>query len=388
VTLSPEESAYVDTIARFVDREVRPVVRELEQSNTFPAELIERMRALGVFGLEVPEAYGGSPVSTPCYALAAAELSRGWMSLAGAMGPHSVVCALLAAHGTDAQREQFLPGLATGEIRAAMALTEPDGGSDLQAMRTVARRQPDGSYVVNGSKTWITSGRRAGLIALLCKTNPDASPSYRGVSLLLVEPGDGFTVSRDLPKLGYKGIESCELSFDGYVAPPGALLGGEEGHGFTQMMRGLELGRIQVAARAVGVAQAAVDAAISYAQQRESFGVPIWQHQAVGHLLATMATKTEAARRLMLYAAERYDGGERSDMEAGMAKLFASEVCLEVTADAMRVHGGYGYSPEYDVERFYRDAPLMVLGEGTNEIQKNVIARQLIARARPAAASR
>jgi alkylation response protein AidB-like acyl-CoA dehydrogenase len=388
VTLSPEELAYVGTIARFVDREVRPVVRDLEQANTFPAELIERMRALGVFGLEVPEAYGGSPVSTPCYALVAAELSRGWMSLAGAMGPHSVVCSLLAAYGTDAQRERYLPRLATGEIRAAMALTEPGGGSDLQAMRTVARRQPDGSYLVTGSKTWITSGRRAGLIALLCKTNPDASPSYRGVSLLLVEPGDGFTVSRDLPKLGYKGIESCELSFDGYAATADALLGGEEGHGFGQMMRGLELGRIQVAARAVGVAQAAVDAAISYAQQRESFGVPIWQHQAVGHLLATMATKTEAARRLMLYAAERYDGGERSDMEAGMAKLFASEVCLEVTADAMRVHGGYGYSPEYDVERFYRDAPLMVLGEGTNEIQKNVIARQLIARARPAGASR
>jgi len=388
VTLSPEETAYVETIGRFVDREVRPVVRDLEQANTFPAELIERMRALGVFGLEVPEEYGGSPVSAPCYALVAAELSRGWMSLAGAMGPHSVVCSLLAAFGTPEQCERFLPRLATGEIRAAMALTEPGGGSDLQAMRTVARRQDDGSYVVSGAKTWITSGRRAGLIALLCKTDPDASPSHRGVSLLLIEPGPGFSVSRDLPKLGYKGVESSELSFDGYVAPAGALLGGAEGHGFAQMMRGLELGRIQVAARAVGVAQAAVDAAISYAQQRESFGVPIWQHQAVGHLLATMATKTEAARRLMLYAAERYDSGERSDMEAGMAKLFASEVCLEVTADAMRVHGGYGYSPEYDVERFYRDAPLMVLGEGTNEIQKNVIARQLIARARPAGASR
>ena len=388
MTLSPEETAYVETIGRFVDREVRPVVRDLEQANTFPAELIERMRALGVFGLEVPEEYGGSPVSAPCYALVAAELSRGWMSLAGAMGPHSVVCSLLAAFGTPEQCERFLPRLATGEIRAAMALTEPGGGSDLQAMRTVARRQDDGSYVVSGAKTWITSGRRAGLIALLCKTDPDASPSHRGVSLLLIEPGPGFSVSRDLPKLGYKGVESSELSFDGYVAPAGALLGGAEGHGFAQMMRGLELGRIQVAARAVGVAQAAVDAAISYAQQRESFGVPIWQHQAVGHLLATMATKTEAARRLMLYAAERYDSGERSDMEAGMAKLFASEVCLEVTADAMRVHGGYGYSPEYDVERFYRDAPLMVLGEGTNEIQKNVIARQLIARARPAGASR
>jgi alkylation response protein AidB-like acyl-CoA dehydrogenase len=263
-----------------------------------------------------------------------------------------------------------------------MALTEPGGGSDLQAMRTVAPRQPDGSYVVSGSKTWITNGRRAGLVALLCKTDPDAQPSHRGVSLLLVEPGDGFVVSRDLPKLGYKGVESCELSFDGYVAPADALLGGEEGQGFAQMMRGLELGRIQVASRAVGVAQAALDDAVRYAQEREAFGKPIWEHQAVGHLLATMATKLEAARQLVLHAATRYDSGERADMEAGMAKLFASEVCLEITADAMRVHGGYGYSPEYDVERYYRDAPLMVLGEGTNEIQKNVIARQLIARSR------
>src|SRR4051794_14832790 len=386
--LTSEETQYVATVATFVDREVRRVARDLEHANTFPAALIERMAALGVFGLVVPAAYGGSAGSTPCFATVTPQLPRGWMSLAGAMGPHSVVCTLLTAYGTEEQKRRWLPVLATGEIRAAMALTEPGGGSDLQAMRTTAARQSDGSYVVSGSKTWITNGRRAGLVALLCKTNAAASPTHAGMSLLLVEPGDGFTVSRDLPKLGYKGIESCELSFDGYVAPAEALLGGEEGQGFAQMMRGLELGRIQVAARAVGVAQAAVDAAISYAQQRESFGVPIWQHQAVGHLLATMATKTEAARRLMLYAAERYDGGERSDMEAGMAKLFASEVCLEVTADAMRVHGGYGYSPEFDVERYYRDAPLMVLGEGTNEIQKNVIAKQLINRASRGGASR
>ena len=380
MTLAAEEKTFVDTVARFVDTDARPVVRELEHSNTFPAELIERMRTLGIFGLVIPEQYGGNPVTTPCFALVAAELARGWMSLAGAMGPHSVVSTLITRYGTDEQRERWLPRLATGEIRAAMALTEPGGGSDLQAMRTVATRQPDGSYVVNGSKTWITNARRAGLNALLCKTNPSAAPAHRGVSLLLLEPGPGFVVSRDLPKLGYKGVESCELSFDDHHAPAEALLGGVEGEGFAQMMRGLELGRIQVSARAVGVAQAAVDDALRYAQERESFGVPIWQHQAVGHLLATMATKVEAARRLMIYAAERYDSGERSDMEAGMSKLFASEVCLEVTADAMRVHGGYGYSPEFDVERYYRDAPLMVLGEGTNEIQKNVIARQLVAR--------
>jgi alkylation response protein AidB-like acyl-CoA dehydrogenase len=377
-SLTAEEKQYVATVATFVDREVRPVARELEHTNTFPAELVDRMRELGVFGLVIPEAFGGAPVSTSCFALVAAELARGWMSLAGAMGPHSVVSSLLLAFGTDEQRRRWLPRLATGEIRVAMALTEPGGGSDLQAMRTVAARQDDGSFVVTGGKTWITSGRRAGLIALLCKTDPRADPSHRGVSLLLVEPGPGFTVSRDLPKLGYKGIESCELVFDGYHAPAEALLGGVTGEGFAQMMRGLELGRIQVAARAVGVAQAAVDDAVRYSQERQSFGKPIWEHQAVGHLLATMATKTEAARRLMLYAAEKYDGGERCDLEAGMAKLFASETCLEVTADAMRVHGGYGYSPEFDVERYYRDAPLMVLGEGTNEIQKNVIAKQLV----------
>jgi len=380
VKLPAEEQTYVETVARFVDADVRPVARDLEHTNTFPAELIERMRELGVFGLCIPEGYGGGAVSTACYALVAAELSRSWMSLAGAMGPHSVVATLIKTFGTDEQRQKWLPRMATGEIRGAMALTEPGGGSDLQAMRTNARRQADGTYVVNGSKTWITNARRAGVIALLCKTDPQASPAHRGVSLILVEPGPGFVVSRDLPKLGYKGVESCELSFDDYHAPNEALLGGVEGEGFAQMMRGLELGRIQVAARAVGVAQAAVNDALVYSQQRESFGVPIWQHQAVGHLLAMMATKTEAARQLMLYAAERYEAGERSDMEAGMAKLFASEVCLEVTADAMRVHGGYGYSPEFDVERYYRDAPLMVLGEGTNEIQKNVIARQLIAR--------
>jgi alkylation response protein AidB-like acyl-CoA dehydrogenase len=336
----------------------------------------------------IPEGHGGGPVSTPCFALVTAELARGWMSLAGAMGPHSVVSTLLTTFGTDEQRRAWLPRLATGEIRAAMALTEPGGGSDLQAMRTVAARQGDGSYLVTGTKTWITSGRRAGLVALLCKTDPQASPSHRGVSLLLVEPGPGFSVSRDLPKLGYKGVESCELAFDGYHASAEALLGGVEGEGFAQMMRGLELGRIQVAARAVGVAQAAVDDAVRYAQEREAFGKPIWEHQAVGHLLATMATKTEAARRLMLFAAEQYDAGERCDLEAGMAKLFASEACRELTTDAMRVHGGYGYSPEFDVERYYRDAPLMVLGEGTNEIQKNVIAKQLIARANRGGASR
>jgi alkylation response protein AidB-like acyl-CoA dehydrogenase len=267
--------------------------------------------------------------------------------------------------------------MATGELRATMALTEPDGGSDLQAMRTVAHRQGD-AYVVQGTKMWITNARRSGLVALLCKTDATATPPHTGISILLVE--DGFTVSRDLPKLGYKGVESCELSFEGCHVPADALLGGVEGRGFAQMMRGLEIGRIQVAARATGVARAAFDDALSYAQQRETFGRPIWQHQSVGNHLADMATKLTAARQLLLHAADRYDSGDRSDLEAGMAKLFCSETAMEVALDAVRVHGGYGYSTEFDVERYFRDAPLMIVGEGTNEIQRNVIAAQLVKR--------
>jgi alkylation response protein AidB-like acyl-CoA dehydrogenase len=307
------------------------------------------------------------------------ELARGWMSLAGAMGGHTVVAKLLLAYGTEEQRDRWLPRMATGEVRATMALTEPGGGSDLQALRTVARRDGDG-YVVNGSKTRITNARRSQLVALLCRTDPDADPPHRGMSILLVEHGPGFTVSRDLPKLGYKGVESCELAFDDFRAPADALLGTEEGRGFGQMMRGLEIGRIQVAARAVGVGAAALEDSLRYAQQRESFGRPIWEHQSVGNLLADMATSLEAARQLVLHAARVYDSGQRADLEAGMAKLFASETAMKVALDAVRVHGGYGYSTEFDVERYFRDAPLMIVGEGTNEIQRNVIARQLITR--------
>lgn len=377
--LSPEERDVVATVRAFVDREVRPVVRELEHAGTYPEALVERMKQLGVFGLAVPEPWGEAPVSMPCYALVTAELARGWMSLAGAMGGHTVVAKLLVAFGTPEQRDRWLPRMATGEVRATMALTEPGGGSDLQAMTTVARRDGEG-YVVDGAKTWITNSRRSQLIALLCKTDPGARPRHRGVSVLLVEHGPGLTVSRDLPKLGYRGVESCELVFDGYRAPPDAVLGGVEGRGFAQMMTGLETGRIQVAARAVGVAQAAFDDALRYAQVRESFGRPIWQHQSVGNLLADMATSVTAARQLVLHAAERYETGERCDLEAGMAKLFASETAMRVALDAIRVHGGHGYSTEFDVERYFRDAPLMIVGEGTNEIQRDVIARQLVAR--------
>ncbi len=377
--LSEEETAIVSLVREFVDREVRPVARELDHTNTYPEKLIEQMKEMGIFGLAIPEPWGEASVSAQCYAAVTEELARGWMSLAGAMGGHTVVAKLLVQHGTREQQDAYLPRMATGEIRATMALTEPGGGSDLQAMRTTARREGE-HYVVNGAKTWITNARRSQLVALLCKTDPAAEPAHRGMSILLAEKGPGFHVSRDLPKLGYKGVESCELAFDDYRVPATAVLGGEEGRGFTQMMRGLEIGRIQVACRALGVGRAALEDALRYAQERESFGKPIWQHQSVGNYLADMATRLEAARQLVHHAARRYDSGERADLEAGMAKLFASETAMQVALDAVRIHGGYGYSTEFDVERYFRDAPLMIVGEGTNEIQRNVIVRQLVQR--------
>ena len=377
--LDDDETMLVDTVRAFVDRDVKPSVREVEHANTYPQAWIDQMKRLGIFGLAVPEEYGGTPVSTPCYVLVTQELARGWMSLAGAMGGHTVVAKLLTLFGTDEQKQRYLPAMVTGEIRATMALTEPGGGSDLQNMHTIARRDGD-DLVINGSKTWISNARRSALIALLCKTEPHAVPAHRGISVVLAEHGPGLTVSRDLPKLGYKGVESCELSFSDYRTPASAILGGAPGKGFAQMMKGLETGRIQVASRALGVATAALEDALAYAQQRQSFGQPIWKHQAVGHYLADMATKLTAARQLTRYAAERYDSGARADMEAGMAKLFASEVAMEIALNAVRIHGGYGYSTEFDVERYFRDAPLMIVGEGTNEIQRNVIASQLVAR--------
>ncbi|MFE3056916.1 acyl-CoA dehydrogenase family protein [Nocardia sp. NPDC059239] len=377
--LSAEEQQVVATVREWVDREVRPVARDLEHANEYPEKLIEQMKQLGIYGLAIPEPYGEAPVSMPCYVGVTEELARGWMSLAGAMGGHTVVSKLILAFGTEEQKQRYLPKMATGEIRATMALTEPGGGSDLQAMTTTAKRDADG-YTINGAKTWISNARRSQLIALLCKTDPTAEPRHRGISIMLVEHGPGLTVSRDLPKLGYKGVESCELVFDGYRAPADAVLGGVEGKGFSQMMKGLETGRIQVASRALGVAQAAFDDAFAYAQQRESFGVPIWKHQAIGTYLAEMATKLTAARQLVLHAARKFDAGDRCDMEAGMAKFYASEVAMEIALDAVRIHGGYGYSTEYDVERYFRDAPLMIVGEGTNEIQRNVITAQLISR--------
>jgi alkylation response protein AidB-like acyl-CoA dehydrogenase len=377
--LTEEEAEIVSLVGEFVDKEVRPLARELDHNNTYPEQLIEQMKAMGVFGLAIPEPWGEALVSARCYAAVTEELARGWMSLAGAMGGHTVVSKLVVAYGTRAQKDAYLPKLATGEVRATMALTEPGGGSDLQALRSTARREGD-EYVINGSKTWITNARRSGLVALLCKTDPAAQPAHHGISILLVEPGPGFHVSRDLPKLGYKGVESCELAFDDFRVPASALLGEAEGLGFAQMMRGLEIGRIQVASRALGVGRAALEDSLRYAQERESFGQPIWRHQSIGNYLADMATKLEAARQLVHHAARRYDSGERADLEAGMAKLFASETAMEIALSAVRIHGGYGYSTEFDVERYFRDAPLMIVGEGTNEIQRTVITRQLIKR--------
>ncbi|GAA1316216.1 acyl-CoA dehydrogenase family protein [Leucobacter albus] len=377
--LNEEESFLVDTVRAFIDREVKPTVRDVEHSGEYPERWIEQMKELGIYGLAVPEEYGGLPVSMPCYAQVAEELARGWMTLTGAMGGHTVVAKLIAEFGTEEQKQRYLPRMATGELRATMALTEPGGGSDLQAMTTTAVRDGD-DLVINGAKMWITNARRSGLIALMCKTDPAAEPRHRGISIVLVEPGPGFEVSKDMPKLGYKGVETCELVFTGYRTPAAQVLGGEPGKGFAQMMRGLETGRINVAARALGVASAALEDSLEYAQQRETFGKPIWKHQAIGHYLANMATKLTAARQLTRLAAEKYDSGARADMEAGMAKLFASEIAMEIALDAVRIHGGYGYSTEFDVERYFRDAPLMIVGEGTNEIQRNVIASQLVAR--------
>ena len=378
--LNDEETLLVATVRSFIDRDVKPTVRDVEHANAYPEAWIEQMKQIGIYGLAVSERYGGNPVSMPCYVEVTQELARGWMSLAGAMGGHTVVAKLLEAFGTDEQKQTYLPPMATGELRATMALTEPGGGSDLQNMSCVARRDDD-AYVITGAKTWISNARRSGLIALLCKTDPSAVPRHTGISVLLIEsPRDGLEISRDLPKLGYKGVESCELAFTDCRVPASAVLGGEPGKGFSQMMKGLETGRIQVAARALGVGTAAFEDALAYAQTRESFGQPIWRHQSIGNYLADMATKLSAARQLTRYAAERYDSGMRCDMEAGMAKLFASETAMEIALNAVRIHGGYGYSTEYDVERYFRDAPLMIVGEGTNEIQRNVIARQLIDR--------
>ena len=369
----------VDAIRRFVEREVVPVSMPLEHRNEYPHKLVERMNELGLFGATIPQEYGGLGLDVTTYAMVVEELCRGWMSLSGVLNTHLMLAYMLRMHGTDDQKRRYLPAMARGEHRGALCLTEPHAGSDVQRIRTTAVRRGD-MYILNGSKMFITNARSGTLYALATKTDKDADPPYKGISMFVGEKGPGLTVSRDIDKLGYKGIETCEVNLEDYAVPAANLIGGKEGQGFFQVMSGLEVGRINIAARAVGVAKAAFEQAIRYSQQRETFGKPICEHQAIQLKLAEMATKIEAARLLTYQAAEKKDRGERCDIEAGMAKLFSSETCLEVATEAMRILGGYGYTKEFPVERYYRDAPLMIIGEGTNEIQRLVIARQLLQR--------
>lgn len=379
-TLDEEQRQIMSTINRFVEREVKPVASEMEHRDEYPHTLVERMKELGLFGAIIPTEYGGMGLSFTTYAMIIEEICRGWMSLTGILNSHLLFAHILALFGTEEQKQQLLPAMASGEKRGGLALTEPHAGSDVQRIRTTAKKHGD-NYLINGSKMFITNARHGNILAVATKTNPEADPAYTGISLFAIEKGaPGLTVSRDIKKLGYKGLDTCELAFEDFPTPASSLIGGEEGRGFKQVMGGLEVGRINVAARAVGVAQAAFEEAIRYSQQRETFGKPICEHQAIQIKLADMATKIEASRLLVYQAANKKDNGERCDLEAGMAKLFASETCQEVALEAMRVLGGYGYTQEFPVERFYRDAPLMIIGEGTSEIQKIVIARNLIKR--------
>jgi alkylation response protein AidB-like acyl-CoA dehydrogenase len=380
VATAPIDDDIISCVRTFVQKEVMPVASDLEHRNEYPQALADRMKELGLFGATIPEQFGGLGLSVSSYARVVEELCRGWMSLSGILNTHLMVAWVIRTYGNDEQRERFLPAMARGEKRAAFGLTEAHAGSDAQRIRTVAVRRGD-HYVVDGTKMWSTNARTGTMFGLVVKTDPKSDPPHKGMSFLLAEKGaPGCTVSRDLPKLGYKGVESAEVQFEAFPVPATNLVG-KEGSGFQYAMAGLEVGRVNIAARAVGVAQAAFDAALHYSQERETFGKPICEHQAIQIKIADMATKIEAARLLTRSAAEKKDRGERSDVEAGMAKLFASEICHEVAFEAMRIHGGYGYSQEYPVERYYRDAPLMVIGEGTNEIQRLVIAKGLLARA-------
>ncbi len=374
-----DEQQILDAIDKFLERDVRPYVMDIEHTDEYPTDMVEGMKALGLFGAIIPQEYGGLGLPTTTYARIVERVSEAWMSLSGIFNSHLIMCSAVIRHGTEDQKREWLPKLATGSIRGGLALTEPNCGTDLQAIRMTAKRDGD-DYIVNGTKTWISNGIHGTLFALLVKTDPNASPRHAGTSLFLAEKGPGFTVSRKLEKLGYKGIDSAELLFEDFRIPADRLIGLEEGIGLRHALGGLELGRINVAARGVGVASAAMKEAVKYSQQRETFGQPICEHQSIQIKLADMATQVEAARHLTMAAAKAFDRGERCDMEAGMAKLFATEAAVYNSMEAMRVHGGYGYSKEFPVERFYRDAPLLVIGEGTNELQKILIARQLIER--------
>ena len=384
--LTDTQKAIVETVRDFVENEVIPVADEMEHRDEFPDKIVEQMKELGLFGLTVPEEYGGIGESLTTYALTVVELARGWMSLSGILNTHFMGCYLVDKFGTDEQRQRYLPKMATGEWRAALAMSEPEAGSDVQSIRTRALK--DGKdYVVNGQKMWLTNGLRSSLVMTLVKTDPEADPPHKGMSMLIVEkeggnpqPAPGLDVGKNIEKMGYKGVETTEMTFSDFRIPQANLLGREEGQGFRQVLDGIEIGRVNVSARAVGLSTRAFEEAIRYSQERKAFGKAISQHQAIQIHLAEMATTLEAARLMLYSAAERKSAGERSDLEAAMAKLFASEACHEIVTKALRVHGGYGYSKEFTVERLYRDAPFLLIGEGTSEIQKTVIARRLLER--------
>jgi alkylation response protein AidB-like acyl-CoA dehydrogenase len=382
--LTEDQKMIVETVRDFVDDEVIPVADDLEHRDEFPEKIVEGMKALGLFGLTVPEEYGGAGLDLMTYALAGVELSRGWMSLSGILNTHFMAVYLLKQHGSEEQKRRWLPRMATGELRAALSMSESGAGSDVQAIQCRAVRE-DEHYVVTGTKMWVTNGLRAGLVVLLCKTDPSADPPYKGISVLMVEKEpdartfEGITIPPNIEKMGYHGVETTELVFEAHRVPAENLLG-EEGRGFHYIMDGIEVGRVNVAARAVGLATRAFEEAIRYSQQRRAFGKPIAQHQMIQEKLADMGTKLEASRLMLLHAAKKKAAGERSDLEAGMAKYFCTEACHEIVTEALRVYGGYGYSTEYTIERLYRDAPFLLIGEGTSEIQKIVIARQLLER--------
>jgi len=377
--ISSEEAMILDSVDRFLEKDVKPVAQQLEHADEWPEEIVDKMKELGLFGATILPEYGGLGLSASTYAKIVERVSSVWMSVSGIFNSHLIMAAAVQRFGTEAQKSHWLPRFATGELRGGIALTEPDCGTDLQAIRTRAVKDGD-DYVVNGAKTWISNSVQGHVLAVLTKTDPEADPRHRGMSLFLIEKSDGFVVRRKLEKLGYKGIDSGEFTLEDCRVPAANLVGGEEGHGMQHILDGLALGRINVAARGVGIARACLQESLQYAQIRKTFGKPICEHQAIQLKLADMATRVEAARLLTEQAAKAYDSGQRIDLEAGMAKLFSTEAALENSLEAMRIHGAYGYSKEFNIERYYRDAPLLAIGEGTNEIQRIVIAKNLIKR--------
>jgi butyryl-CoA dehydrogenase len=384
--LTEFQTEIIATVRRFVDKEVIPNAQHLEHSDSYPQAIVDQMREMGLFGLMIPAEYGGLGESLLTYSLCVEELARGWMSISGVINTHFIVAYMIRQHGTDEQKQRFLPRMATGETRGAFSMSEPEVGSDVAAIRTKAIRNPEGTYILHGQKMWLTNGATSTLVAALVRTEEGADSPHRNLTAFLIEKPSGFgevapglTIPGKIDKLGYKGIDTTELIFDGYVAHDSDVLGEQPGHGFAQMMDGVEVGRVNVAARACGVAIRAFELAVRYAQQRSTFGKPIAEHQAIAFQLAEMATKVEAAHLMMVNAARLKDSGRRNDLEAGMAKYLASEFCAEVTQQSFRIHGGYGYSKEYEIERLMRDAPFLLIGEGTSEIQKSIISKRLLA---------